>query len=201
MSEIKYIAYFRKIERDDLPIVTKRVFDFNNLYRMGFPVPPGFIITTNAYKEFYSLIEPKVKKLLDNLDISNEAVVQNVAREVQKLFLSTTIPSTFVNKLVEAYESMNVDIGFSEQLKSFDFLKKGDYSPVVIRTSPTGPSSEYYDKLEFASFLNVKGINQVLTAIKASWASLFTVDNIKHRIKNNLNHDEISAAVLIQKND
>ena len=199
VSEFKRVVWFRKIDADDLVLVGKKAYDLNALYSSGFEVPPSFVVTTRAYKDFIKGFEGRLDHYLSRIDINHKQKVREVATKIQKLILSSYMPQLLEQEILDAYDSMNVDVGYSRTLKAFDFLKSGDKGVVAVRTSPVAKEPISVKDMEFISFLNIQGVVQLLRAIKACWASLFSTDNIMYREKNNLSHKDISAAVIIQK--
>jgi hypothetical protein len=199
VSRFKRVVWFRKIDADDLVLVGKKAYDLNALYSSGFEVPPSFVITTRAYKDFIKGFEGRLDHYLSRIDINDKQQVREIATKIQKLILSSYMPQMLEQEILDAYDSMNVDIGYSKTLKAFDFLKSGDKGVVAVRTSPVAKEPISVKDMEFISFLNIQGVVQLLRAIKACWASLFSSDNIIYREKNNLSHKDIYAAVIIQK--
>jgi len=199
VSRFKRVIWFRKIDADDLVLVGKKAYDLNALYSSGFEVPPSFVVTTKAYRDFIKGFEGRLDHYLNRIDISDKQQVREIATKIQKLILSSYMPQMLEQEILDAYDSMNVDVGYSKTLKAFDFLKSGDKGIVAVRTSPVAKEPISVKEMEFISFLNIQGVVQLLRAIKACWASMFSTDNIIYREKNNCSHKDISAAVIIQK--
>ncbi|MBD3259752.1 hypothetical protein GF371_03940 [Candidatus Woesearchaeota archaeon] len=199
MFRFKRVVWFRKIDADDLVLVGKKAYDLNALYTSGFSMPPGFVVTTKAYTDFIKGFEGRLDHYLNRIDINDKKLLRELATKIQKLILSSDFPQFLEQEILEAYDSMNIDIGFSRQLKAFDFLKMGDKGVVAVRTSPVAKEPLAVKDREFVTFLNIQGVVQLLRGIKACWASLFSTDNITHRIKNNISHKDIYAAVIVQK--
>lgn len=52
---------------------------------------------------------------------------------------------------------------------------------------------------EMATYLNIKGPKNLLAAVLACWASLYTARAMYYRVKNHFPHDKVFIAVVIQK--
>ena len=192
------IAWFRKIKPDSILLVGKKAFELNNLYSKDYPVAPGFVVTADAYKEFLFFIEGKISVLLDNIESNNQKKLQESANQIQRLILAAEMPEKLEKELEEAYDSMDVPITIGKQTNAYLFLNTRQKAKVLVRSSPVALNPESVAG-EFASYLNVEGIEQLKRAVKACWASVFTSKSIGYRAKNNYNHKEVYNAVIIQK--
>ncbi|MBW3017953.1 PEP/pyruvate-binding domain-containing protein, partial [Candidatus Woesearchaeota archaeon] len=160
---------------------------------------PSFVVTAKAYTDFIKGFEGRLDYYLDKIDINDKQQLREIATKIQTLILSSDFPQMLEREILDAYESMNVDVGFSRQLRAFDFLKTGDKGVVAVRTSAVAKEPHAIKDREFISFLNIQGVVQLLRAIKACWASLFSTDNITHRVQNGYGHKDVYAAVVVQK--
>jgi phosphoenolpyruvate synthase/pyruvate phosphate dikinase len=192
------IAWFRKIKPDSILLVGKKAFELNNLYSKDYPVAPGFVVTADAYKEFLFFIEGKISVLLDNIESNNQKKLQESANQIQRLILAAEMPEKLEKELEEAYDSMDVPITIGKQTNAYLFLNTRQKAKVLVRSSPVALNPESVAG-EFASYLNVEGIEQLKRAVKACWASVFTSKSIGYRAKNNYNHKEVYNAVIVQK--
>jgi hypothetical protein len=192
------IAWFRKISPDSVLLVGKKALELNGLYEKDYPISPGFIITTDAYREFYSLVENRIENILKEIEPSNDKQIQGAANKIQRLILSTKMPLKMEEELAEAYDSMDIPISFGKSHAHF-FLDTKQKAKVVVRSSPVALKPEAISAGRFATYLNVEGIEQLKRAVKACWASVFTSQSLNHRIQNGFSSKEVYNAVLIQK--
>jgi len=193
------IAWFRKIKSSSILLVGKKALELNDLYSNEYPVSPGFVVTADAYREFFLKIEEKIMPILENIDVNNNQKLQNSANQIQRIILSTKIPLKFEDELREAYDSMDVPITIGKKRNVHFFLNTTQKAKVIVRSSPVALKPEAIALSEVPTYLNVEGIEQLKRAIKACWASIFTSKSIRYRIKNNFNQKDVYNAVLIQK--
>ena len=69
----KYVVKFSDVDKDDIATVGGKGANLGEMTHAGFPVPPGFIITAEAYKEFLidGNLTHKIIDILHNLDVND----------------------------------------------------------------------------------------------------------------------------------
>ena len=199
------ISWFKDISKDAINLVGGKGLNLGIMYNIGLPIPPGFVATTDAFKLFLdeNRLNYKIFSLLANLDVEDSANLQNVAKEVQDLIIASEMPETIKNEITEAYDNLNIDYGsFKNTSKAaLDILKSGrDLPYVAVRSSATAE-----DVLEFSfagqqeTYLNIRGVNNLIKSVQKCWASLYTARAIYYRVKNNFPHEKVFIAVVVQK--
>ena len=196
---MKIISWFKEISKDSISIVGGKGANLGEMYNMEMPVPPGFIVNAGAYKEFIEItnIKEKIAQILSGLNVENNEELQNKANEVQKLIIATEIPDDIKEDIMDAYESMGIT---DEKIDASDLVKKTQDEFVAVRSSATAedlPEASFAGQQ--ATFLNIKGSEDVVKAVRACWASLFTARAIYYRVKNNFDHMQVLIAVVVQK--
>ena len=196
---MKIISWFKEISKDSISIVGGKGANLGEMYNMEMPVPPGFIVNADAYKDFIERtnIKGKITQILSGLNVENNEELQNKANEVQKLIIATEIPDDMKEDIIDAYESMGIT---DEKTDASDLVKKTQDEFVAVRSSATAedlPEASFAGQQ--ATFLNIKGSEDVVKAVRACWASLFTARAIYYRIKNNFDHMQVLIAVVVQK--
>src|SRR4030067_3434487 len=90
----KALVWFKDVTKNDKPLVGGKGANLGEMTNAGIPVPPGFIVTANAYFDFIekSGLHDKIKKLLENLNVHDSKKLQSVAVEVQKLIEKGAMP-------------------------------------------------------------------------------------------------------------
>lgn len=205
MVKISDILWFKEIDRNALNLVGGKGLNLGLMYARSFPVPPGFVVTTEAYKRFLkeTNIEEKVYSTLENLDVEDADALYNAAEKVQTLILNAKMPPSIRAQILEAYENLNVDLEVLRRAskQALDIIKAGrDKSFVAIRSSATAEDlGEFSFAGQQASFLNVKGDEDVITSVQKCWASLFTSRAVYYRVKNKFDHRNVFIAVVCQK--
>jgi len=184
---MSYVAWFKQLNKDSIPLVGGKGANLGEMYNIGLPIPPGFVITAPTYKLFIekTKIKAKIEKLLEGLNVENNSQLQATAKKIQKLISSTPIPKDMAKDFVNSYEKMN-----EEKQEVF----------VAVRSSATAedlPGASFAGQQ--ATFLNVKGKKEFLKAVSGCWASLFTARAIYYRVKNGFEHSKVYIAVVVQK--
>ncbi len=174
------------------------------MYNSELPVPPAFIVTTQAYKDFLEAnnIKERIYNELKDLDVENNQELQRKAEDCRDLILNGEMSNSLKEEILEAYDHMNVneDLRFAGK-SALDFIKTGrDLPYVAVRSSANAedlPTASFAG--EMITLLNVKGNKNLLNAVKECWASLFTARATYYRVKNNFPHEKVYIAVVVQK--
>ncbi|MGI9424508.1 MAG: phosphoenolpyruvate synthase [Hyphomicrobiaceae bacterium] len=189
MSDVDLLRWFSEIGRADGDSVGGKNASIGemiqNLSQVGIRVPAGFATTSEAYWSFIDTndLRAPIRSTLDGLndDLSNLA---DVGAHVRSFILNGELPEAVVDAVLDAYRGMMVN---------------NKLPAVAVRSSATAedlPEASFACQLE--SFLNVRGEDDLLGAIKRCLASLFTNRAIAYRINNNFDHMSIALSVGVQ---
>src|SRR3989339_421353 len=178
-----YIKWFKEISPDDLGITGGKGLNLGIMSNLGLPIPAGFVITAQTYDSFITKtkIKQQMFNLLKGLDIEQTESLQKVSKKIQEL-------------IIENYDLLSTDKG-----KVKDLLKVKE-AFVAVRSSATAedlPDASFAGQQ--ASFLNVKGKDNLINSVRECWASLFTARAIYYREKNHFPHDKVLIAVVVQR--
>lgn len=159
------------------------------LLRAEFPVPPGFHITTAAYRRFVAGngIEAGILSAVAGADASDLDALERVASDIAGLFAAASIDDTLAGQLVAAYAELCGASGAASDC------------PVAVRSSATAedlPEHSFAGQQE--SFLNIRGAAELLGAVKRCWASLWTARAISYRARQAIAPGDVSLAVVVQ---
>jgi phosphoenolpyruvate synthase/pyruvate phosphate dikinase len=159
------------------------------LARAGLPVPDGFHITTNAYRQFVDAneLQPKILAAVGNLDAAQPAQCDAASASIAGLFATASIPEDLVAEIGAAYR--NLCGGPAQTLKA-----------VAVRSSATAedlPDASFAGQQE--TYLNIRGIDAVLEAVRKCWASLWTARAIAYRGRQGIAPDSVALAVVVQE--
>ena len=200
----EFILWFSDINMSSLPRVGGKAASLGEMFNLKFPIPNGFCITADAYRFFLeeTNIKAKIAKLLKNLDVEDTNTLEETANKIQELIIEQEIPVRIKNSILESYEIMNVDPRLANAGESaLSLIKAGrDLPYVAVRSSATAedlPQASFAGQQ--ATFLNVKGNNNVLQSVRECWASLFTARAIYYREKNNFPHMQVYLCVIVHK--
>lgn len=171
------IKWLDDIERHELKWVGGKGANLGEMTQIGMPVPPGFCITTLAYD--MQMEEWKLKQFLTEWMKEEESTF--VHEKVKVLLESAPFHSTLLHEMITAYKKMGEP-------------------KVAVRSSAT---AEDLEDASFAgqqeTFLNVQGEEELLTAIRKCWVSLWSPRAIHYREQRQIKHLEVSMAVVIQE--
>ena len=178
-----FIRDIADIRADMLPEVGGKAANLGELNAARLPVPPGFCLTTSAYR--YALSATGMEEifaLLQEAGASDLDELNRLAARARSLVLDAGVPTDVAEWVQAAYRKM------------------GDAAPVAVRSSATA------EDLPFASFagqqdtfLNVVGAEAVLDAVSRCWASLWTDRAVSYRTTNGIDHATVTLAVVVQE--
>ena len=179
----KAIVWFNEVGKKDLASVGGKGANLGELTNAQIPVPPGFIVTAQAYYDFLAQtgISEQIKNLLAGINRQDSKQLQQIAEEVQQVIIKAETPVDLVKMVKEAYRKMGKGL-------------------VAVRSSATAedlPDASFAGQQ--STFLNVQGESQVVEAIKACWASLFNARAIFYRTEQNYDHLLVGIAVPVQR--
>ncbi len=153
------------------------------LARAGFPVPPGFLITTAAYRAFVQA---------NDLHARIVALASNKTKTVKEV--SAAIRRFFEQGHIQSEAAAAIQLAYAELMHL-----TGDASPVAVRSSAT---AEDLSNASFAgqqeSYLNLRGKQALLEAVKRCWSSLWTARALDYRTRQNIDPSSVSLAVVVQ---
>lgn len=161
------------------------------LARAGFNVPPGFIVTTGAYRAFVETyqLQPRILALASRV-LEDPVVLDATSSEIRALFEEHQMPDAIVAAVRSAYRD----------LVAREAGKTEPEFPVAVRSSAT---SEDLPGLAFAgqyeTYLNILGEPEIVDAVKKCWGSLWTSRALAYRARNRIAPDEVALAVVVQK--
>ncbi len=179
----KSIVWFKDVTKDDIPLVGGKGANLGEMTGANVPVPPGFIVTADAYFDFIdkSGLGIQIKQLLANLDTDDSKKLQQVSAEIEKTILAVKMPPALAGEIKAAYAKLGKGL-------------------VAVRSSAT---AEDLPEASFAgqqsTFLNIEGGDEVVAAVMKSWASLFEARAIYYRHQYGFDHVKVGIAVPVQR--
>lgn len=197
------IKWFPELSRDSTDIVGGKAANLAEIYNLKIPVPPGFVVTVDAYNYFIeeSGLKDKIKEILDNIDYKDTKQLNESAKKIRELMIDFEMPDDLKEEIVESYENLDVDNAGDGEDEPLDILNKNSEEIfVAVRSSAT---TEDLEGASFAgqqeTFLNVKGKDDLLEKVKKCFASLFTARATYYRHKKGFKHEGAGLAVVVQK--
>jgi pyruvate,water dikinase len=184
----KFVVWFKDVDKEDIPLVGGKGANLGEMTKAGFPVPNGFIVTSEAYYHFVEVnkLKDRIKACLHNLDVANSKNLEQASVKVKRLIISSPIPKEIAQEIFKAYFHLE--------------HKLLGHPLVAVRSSATAedlPTASFAGQQE--TFLNIQGEANVLEKIRECWASLFTPRAIFYRETSKFDHFKVGIAVPVQK--
>ncbi len=202
-SEYPFVKWFSELNKDSGSIAGGKGANLAEIYNLRVPVPPGFVVTAQAYDYFIekSGIKEKMISLLSNLDYENTEELSSKTEQIKKLIVNSQLPQEMEDDIIESYTSLDAEKLNIEKGDALDILKNSN-EPVFVAVRSSATTEDLADA-SFAgqqdSFLNIKGNSQLLTAIKKCFASLFNPRAVYYRHKKGFKHEDSKLAVVVQR--
>jgi pyruvate,water dikinase len=154
----------------------------------GVSVPGGFATTADAYREFlaHDGLDARIKNRLASLNIEDVTALAAAGAQIRQWIIATPFPPKLEKAIAEAYRQLE--------------LKLGHMPVVAVRSSATAedlPEASFAGQQE--TFLNVRDIDAVLTAIKHVFASLYNDRAISYRVHHQFEHSDVALSAGIQQ--
>ena len=200
-----FIKWFSELSNKDIAIAGGKGASLAEMYNAKFPIPPGLMITAQAYTYFMEsnkLLE-KIKDKLYGLDMEDTESLERISREVREMIANSEMPAELESEIDEAYEMLDTNKGWiaGATQTALEILRRSKEPPfVAVRSSAT---TEDLVDASFAgqqeSFLNIKGKTELIRKVKECFASLFTARATYYREKKGFGQEKAQLAVVVQK--
>ncbi|WP_224450497.1 PEP/pyruvate-binding domain-containing protein [Haloprofundus salilacus] len=182
-----YVVSLNDPAATDRALVGGKGANLARLVGAGLPVPDGFCVTTVAYWELVD--DESVDELLDDLSDLDPAAIDRVA-DVGSFLRARIADLDVPTPVREAIEGALADRETED----------GSETAYAVRSSATAedlPDASFAGQQE--TFLNVRGIEEIVDSVRACMASLFTDRAISYRAKNGIPHDDVALSVVVQR--
>ena len=158
----------------------------SNLAGAGVSVPGGFATTAQAYRDFLdqSGLNDRIQAELNSLDVEDVQALAETGKKIRQWIVDEPFPPALNDTVASAFEA----------------LSGGNDIAVAVRSSATAedlPDASFAGQQE--TFLNIKGIDNVMVAIKEVFASLFNDRAISYRVHKGFAHADVALSAGIQR--
>ncbi len=180
---MELVRWFEDIHLSDAPLVGGKGANLGELTQAQLPVPPGFVVTSDAYHYAVSSagVEAALAAAILHVKPESTADLARASKEAQENLRHLTLPEDLARAILDAYHLL------------------GDRVRVAVRSSGTGEDA---GDTSFAgmnvTFTNVAGDDELLAAVRNCWASLYGARVISYRITRGLS-DVPSMGVVVQE--
>jgi len=189
---MRYVRTFNTLGIKDIEIVGGKNASLGEMITelspLGLRIPDGFATTAEAYWHFLDhngLREP-VTKLLEKLDVRDVVQLAKTGQQIRNWFLAASLPPDLSAEISTAYDDLTTQYGMVPD--------------VALRSSATAedlPGASFAGQQE--TYLNVHGIEAVLTTCLKVFASLFTDRAIAYRVDKGFEHMKVALSIGAQK--
>lgn len=187
MTETQNISWLADIGLQDRPGVGGKGGSLGELIRAGIEAPPGFVVRTEAFERFIRVLDAAepLRAAIEALDPDDIDAVAAVTKKIRKRIVETSMPSDVEKDLIAAYAQLCGDDA---------------KSPVAVRSSATTEDAE---DASFAglqdTYLWVLGAEETLKMVRSCWASLYSVESVCYRRRQNFPEAGVAMGVVVQK--
>ncbi|HKC54368.1 MAG TPA: phosphoenolpyruvate synthase [Burkholderiales bacterium] len=191
MARLKYVVNFDRLGMRDIERVGGKNASLGEmigqLSQAGIRVPGGFATTADAFREFLDrdALATRIEARLKGLDADDVEALGRCGAEIRGWIEAAMLPKRLQSEVREAYEELTGD----------------DRSvSVAVRSSATAedlPDASFAGQQE--TFLNIRGLPNVMTALKQVFASLYNDRAISYRIHKGFGHSAVALSAGVQR--
>lgn len=177
-----YVVRFTEPEAASHELAGGKGANLGALTHGGFPVPPGFTVTTASYAQFLATggLGSRIAELVGSLDYGDADALESVTATIRAAIVEGPMPDAIAAQITEAYAEL------------------GEAKYVAVRSSGT---AEDLADASFAgmhdTYLDIVGPDNVIDAVKRCWASLWTARATSYRNTRGFGHDN-GIAIVVQ---
>jgi phosphoenolpyruvate synthase/pyruvate phosphate dikinase len=180
-----YVLGLRDIDETQVAVVGGKGAHLGELSRIeGIRVPPGFCVTTDAFRRIMGQA-PSIDDRLDRLSRLNaddREAIRTLSAEIRRTLEAIAIPDDVAAAITVA------------------LARLGEHTACAVRSSATAedlPTASFAGQQD--TYLNVVGPAAILQHVSRCWASLFTERAVTYRLRNGFDHRKVHMAVVVQQ--
>ena len=154
----------------------------------GVKVPGGFATTADAFRDFIrgNGLDQRISRALAELDVDDVNALAKTGGEIRRWILDAPLGERLQREITDHYRAMEE--------------RYGEHVAVAVRSSATAedlPDASFAGQQE--TYLSIRGIGNVLDAVRRVFASLFNNRAISYRVHQGFDHDLVALSAGIQK--
>ncbi len=181
------VVWLEEVGKNDLSVVGGKGASLGEMINIGVPVPGGFAVTAQAFRDFINRAGI-AKKLFEALkvDVNQESELHRAEETAKKLIMEAKVPEDIEKAIKSRYEEL--------------CKREGEQVFVAVRSSATAedlPDASFAGQQE--TFLNTRGAEDVFNAVRKCWASLYGARAIFYRVEQGFEHDKVNLSAIVQK--
>ena len=170
----------------DLPLAAAggKAANLSAMLAAGFPVPPGFVVLTAAYRRFAAdnELDALIAAQWQRCELQRPATFEAASEVVRQAFAAGTLASDLADAIISQYAALGTDV------------------PVAVRSSATAedlPDASFAGQQD--TYLHIRGSENVLVAVQRCWGSLWTARAMAYRLRQGIAPQDVSLAVVVQE--
>lgn len=177
------VTWFEALSKQDVATAGGKGANLGELTRAGAPVPPGFVVTAQAYLSAMEEggVREELRTVASGIDVEDDAALRDGARRLQELVSKAGVPGALRDEVLRAY------------------ARFPSGTRVAVRSSATAEDTA---ETSFAgmnkTFTNVRDADELLARIVECWASLYGERVVAYRATQGV-RDEPAIAVVVQQ--
>jgi pyruvate,water dikinase len=184
-----HVAWFGELGEDDRDVAGGKAVSLGRLTAAGIRVPPGFVVTTSAFRQACTAFDPAgtIARAVESLGADDEAACRAVSAELRARVECAPLPADVESAILTAYRAL---CG----------AESGADGPVAVRSSATmedGSDASFAGLQD--TFLWVRGEAAVLDAMRRCWSSLYSEPSISYRRRLRLPESAMAMGVVVQQ--
>lgn len=193
MAHSPYLKWLHEVELSDIPTVGGKNASLGemiqNLGKLGVQVPGGFVVTVASYEAFiaHNELDQKIRDIVAKLDVDDVENIRRTGLAVRTLIKNGKFPEEIWKGILQRYDEMSQQYG-------------QEATDVAVRSSATAedlPDASFAGQQE--TFLNIRGHQDLISAVRNCFASLFTDRAIVYRESLGYDHFQVGLSVGVQK--
>jgi pyruvate, water dikinase len=180
------VVWLEEVGKNDLSVVGGKGASLGEMINIGVPVPGGFAVTAQAFRDFINRagIAEKLFEAL-SVDVNQESELHRAEKTAKKLIMEAKVPEDIEKAIKSRYEEL--------------CKREGKQVFVAVRSSATAedlPDASFAGQQE--TYLNMRGAEDVFNAVRKCWASLYGARAIFYRVEQGFEHDKVNLSAIVQ---
>ena len=109
-EDIDFVKWFSELNKDSGPIAGGKGANLAEIFNLKTPVPPGFVITAQAYDYFIKQnnLNKKIEDLLEKISYEETKQLNETTQEIRDLIIKSKIPKEMESEILESYENLGI---------------------------------------------------------------------------------------------
>jgi rifampicin phosphotransferase len=180
---MEWIRPLEGLNKGDLALAGGKGANLGAMVQAGLPVPPGFVVLTDAYRLFVQQagIQAEIERLAAGVDPGDMVALEAASARIRALFDQGAVPPEIAAAMATAYTAL-------------------EGGPVAVRSSATAedlPDASFAGQQE--TYLNIQGAGPVAAAVRRCWSSLWTGRALAYRVRSGIAPGDVALAVVVQQ--